>query len=149
MLEAQLLLFEGCDLLDVGGPYEVLLTANRVAAETGAPRPFDVQTVSATGGEVTSYGGMALRPHRQATPAGGAPPDEITEAFDRHGVATLKGDWTNRDPQITRLLEEYGRSGVPLYLWYPAGHQGPGEILPQILTRSRVLEALSSQKVAK
>jgi hypothetical protein len=75
--------------------------------------------------------------------------DEITEAFDRHGVATLKGDWTNRDPQITRLLEEYGRSGVPLYLWYPAGHQGPGEILPQILTRSRVLEALSSQKVAK
>lgn len=75
--------------------------------------------------------------------------DEITRAFDRHGVATLKGDWTNREPQITRLLEDYGRSGVPLYLWFPAGHQGPGEILPQILTRSRILEALSSQKTAE
>lgn len=72
MLEAQLLLFEGCDLLDVGGPYEVLLTANRVAAEADEPAPFEVVTVSVAGDEVVAYGGMVLRPHRAAIPGGGA-----------------------------------------------------------------------------
>jgi transcriptional regulator GlxA family with amidase domain len=72
MLQTQLLLFEGCDLLDVGGPYEVLLTANRVAAEVGESTPFEVVTVSVTGDEVVAYGGMGLRPHRAATPDGDA-----------------------------------------------------------------------------
>jgi transcriptional regulator GlxA family with amidase domain len=71
MLLAQLLLFDGCDLLDVGGPYEVLLTANRVAGEAGEPAPFALQTVSTTGGEVVSHGGMVLRPHGAASPEGG------------------------------------------------------------------------------
>jgi thiol:disulfide interchange protein DsbD len=75
--------------------------------------------------------------------------EQVEQAFDLHQVATLKGDWTNRDPQITRLLEEYGRSGVPLYLWFPSGHQGPGEILPQFLTRNRVLEALNGKNAPK
>jgi transcriptional regulator GlxA family with amidase domain len=57
-----LLLFPGCDLLDVGGPYEVLLTANRLARRGGAPPPFSVATVSGDGRSVTSYGGMGLRP---------------------------------------------------------------------------------------
>ena len=34
---------------------------------------------------------------------------------------TLLGDWTNRDPVITRVLRKYGRSGVPFYAVYPAG----------------------------
>jgi thiol:disulfide interchange protein DsbD len=68
--------------------------------------------------------------------------DEVEAAFDSYGVATLKGDWTNRDPKITQLLEEYGRSGVPLYLWFPAGHKGKGQILPQLLTRTLVIDAL-------
>lgn len=68
--------------------------------------------------------------------------DEVEAAFDAHGVSTLKGDWTNRDPKITQLLEEYERSGVPLYLWFPAGHEGKGQILPQLLTRTIVIEAL-------
>jgi transcriptional regulator GlxA family with amidase domain len=57
-----LLLFPGCDLLDVSGPYEVLLTANRLARRAGAPPPFSVVTVSGDGRGVTSYGGMGLRP---------------------------------------------------------------------------------------
>lgn len=70
--------------------------------------------------------------------------DEVSEAFDELGVVTLKGDWTNRDPQITELLNDYDRSGVPLYLWFPAGHEGPGQLLPQLLTRGTVLNALQS-----
>ncbi len=69
---------------------------------------------------------------------------QVEAAFDAGGVITLKGDWTNTDPQITALLEEYGRSGVPLYLWFPAGHAGKGIILPQILTPGLVIDALQT-----
>ena len=42
----------------------------------------------------------------------------VRRAFaDRHIVA-LKGDWTRQDPEITVLLQKFGRSGVPLYLLY-------------------------------
>lgn len=68
--------------------------------------------------------------------------DTVNEAFDELDVITLKGDWTDRDPQITQLLNEYGRSGVPLYLWFPANHEGPGHLLPQLLTPGLVTRAL-------
>jgi transcriptional regulator GlxA family with amidase domain len=57
-----LLLYPGCDLLDVGGPYEVLLTANRLARRHGDEAPFSIVTVSGDGRSVTAYGGMGLRP---------------------------------------------------------------------------------------
>jgi transcriptional regulator GlxA family with amidase domain len=57
-----LLLYPGCDLLDVGGPYEVLLTANRLARRDREEPPFSLVTVSGDGRSVTSYGGMGLRP---------------------------------------------------------------------------------------
>lgn len=71
MTLVQLLVFEGCDLLDVGGPYEVLLTANRVPDGGGDPHPFDVRTVSAEGAGVTAYGGLVLQPDRVAEPGPG------------------------------------------------------------------------------
>ncbi|WP_120077996.1 protein-disulfide reductase DsbD family protein [Aurantiacibacter odishensis] len=54
------------------------------------------------------------------------------EAFEDAGVVAMRGDWTRRDPEITRYLEQWGAAGVPLYVWYPAG--GEGEQLPQVLT---------------
>jgi thiol:disulfide interchange protein DsbD len=48
------------------------------------------------------------------------------------GVAYLAGDWTRQDPDITAFLRQYGRDGVPLYVFFPA-HQD-GRVLPQILT---------------
>ncbi|MDQ2078231.1 protein-disulfide reductase DsbD [Marinimicrobium sp. ABcell2] len=73
----------------------------------------------------------------------------VEEAFDEHQVATLKGDWTNQDPQISALLDEYGRSGVPLYLWFPAGEPGPGQVLPQILRRETLLNVIKSENTDK
>ena len=71
MTEVQLLVFEACDLLDLGGPYEVLLTANRETLGDGPAQPFDVRTVSADGAAVRAYGGLGLEPTGPATPAGG------------------------------------------------------------------------------
>lgn len=66
-----------------------------------------------------------------------------TERFDRllsdYRVTYLEADWTRRDPDITRLMEEFGRAGVPLYVFYPSG--GAPEILPQILTNAVVEDA--------
>ena len=59
-----------------------------------------------------------------------------------NGINYLKGDWTNSDPQITELLGQFNRSGVPLYLLYPRG-QGKAVILPQILTESMIIDALN------
>jgi thiol:disulfide interchange protein DsbD len=65
----------------------------------------------------------------------------VSKAFGEHGVAYLKGDWTNGDPAITALLETFGRSGVPLYVLYGPGNAEP-VVLPQLLTESLVLDAL-------
>jgi thiol:disulfide interchange protein DsbD len=66
--------------------------------------------------------------------------DAVREVFAGKRIAYLKGDWTNRNPEITRLLEKFGRSGVPLYVLYRGGREPV--VLPQILTQSLVLDAL-------
>lgn len=53
-------------------------------------------------------------------------------AFEHAGVVVLRGDWTRRDPAITRFLTDRGAAGVPLYLWYPAKADEPRQ-LPQVL----------------
>ncbi len=58
--------------------------------------------------------------------------DETRAAFEKAGIVTLKGDFTRRDPSIARFIAQHGRSGVPLYLYYPVG--GEPVVLPQILT---------------
>ena len=55
-----ILVFDGFDLLDVGGPYEVFLTATRLAERDGKPPSFSIDLLSPTGADVTAYGGMTL-----------------------------------------------------------------------------------------
>ena len=62
---------------------------------------------------------------------------EVRRAFRQAGVRVLAADWTNGDPAITRFLEDQGRAGVPLYLWYAPGKGA--EELPQILTPSMLV----------
>ncbi len=69
----------------------------------------------------------------------------VEKVFDELNVATLKGDWTNTDPKITELLQEYGRSGVPLYLWFPANRAGKADVLPQLLTPDLITRQLKGQ----
>jgi thiol:disulfide interchange protein DsbD len=66
----------------------------------------------------------------------------VTDVFARKGVVTLKADWTNRDPVITRVLGSFGRSGVPLYLLYAPGTTGGPVVLPQILSEGVVVDAI-------
>ncbi len=59
--------------------------------------------------------------------------DAVRDSFRKAGVRVMVGDWTMGDADITRFLEAQGRSGVPLYLYYPK-RGGEPRVLPQILT---------------
>ena len=60
--------------------------------------------------------------------------------FEEYNVVTLEADWTRRDTEITKELERFGRSGVPLYVL----HAPNGEVvtLSQNLTNKKVREAV-------
>jgi thiol:disulfide interchange protein len=66
------------------------------------------------------------------------------KAFEQTGTVKLKGDWTNRDPEITAVLKELGRAGVPVYLFWPAGADRP-KLLPQVLTEASIVSELTSK----
>jgi thiol:disulfide interchange protein len=65
-------------------------------------------------------------------------------AFEQTGTVKLKGDWTNRDPEITALLKELGRAGVPLYLYWAPGADKP-VILSQVLTEASIVAQLTAK----
>ncbi|NEP24123.1 protein-disulfide reductase DsbD domain-containing protein [Moorena sp. SIO3I6] len=68
---------------------------------------------------------------------------ETIAAFESKKIALLKADWTNRDPAITKALESFGRSGVPLYVLYPGDSEFTKPIiLPQILSPDQVQRAI-------
>jgi thiol:disulfide interchange protein DsbD len=69
----------------------------------------------------------------------------VRAAFRDRRIAFLVADWTNRDSEVTALLQAHARSGVPLYLYYSPGV--PDAItLPQILTPDAILRAISSRQ---
>jgi thiol:disulfide interchange protein len=71
----------------------------------------------------------------------------VREAFQRHGVVKLKADWTNGDPVITKLLQQFGRPGVPLYVLYPGKSEEP-IVFPELLTQRILLDKLETISTA-
>ena len=68
--------------------------------------------------------------------------DNVKAAFASKKVTYMVADWTNQNPEITALLKENGRSGVPMYLYYAPGAAKP-VVLPQILTEAIVMGVLN------
>ena len=67
---------------------------------------------------------------------------EIMELFKKNNVVILAGDWTNKNPQITKELEKFGRAGVPLNLLYSRKDPDAPQVLPAILTKSLIIDAV-------
>lgn len=72
--------------------------------------------------------------------------DDMTQAFADAGVTYMVADWTNYDPAIGEFVQEHGRNGIPLYVMYPGDMQSEPVMLPQLLTRTIVIEALDRVK---
>ncbi len=66
---------------------------------------------------------------------------EVRDRFSELGIVPMKADWTTRNPEITRALAEYGRTGVPFYIYFPGEGADP-VILPEILNPGIVLDAI-------
>lgn len=70
--------------------------------------------------------------------------DRVRQSMEDHGIVYMKGDWTNQDPEISRVLDEFNRPSVPLYILYPGDPSEEPEILPQILTPTIVTDAFAA-----
>lgn len=67
--------------------------------------------------------------------------DGFRDAMANANAVYMVGDWTDVDPALTAFLQRYEAVGVPLYVVFPR-NGGEGRVLPVVLTRDGVHEAL-------
>lgn len=77
--------------------------------------------------------------------------DATENLFKEKKVTYFQGDWTSRNAEITEFLASYGRSGVPLYVYYgprdtETGKRPDPQVLPQILTTGLVAEYINGKQ---
>jgi thiol:disulfide interchange protein len=75
--------------------------------------------------------------------------EDTQNLFRTKNVQYFVGDWTNQNPEITKFLESYGRSGVPLYVFIGArdgatNNRPEPVVLPQLLTPALVAETINA-----
>ena len=69
--------------------------------------------------------------------------------FKAQHVVTMTADWTNKDAVISKELEKLGRTGVPVYVLYPADASKAPIILPQTLNSKVIHEYLNKLENSK
>ena len=67
--------------------------------------------------------------------------EKVEALITQKNIKYMEADWTRKNEAIAQKLEEFGRSGVPLYLLYPP--KGEPIILPEILTEDILLDYLN------
>ena len=68
--------------------------------------------------------------------------EQVIQRFRSADIIPFRADWTTRNPDITRLLSKFGRSGVPLYVIFPAGKVNQPIVLPEVITSGIVIDAI-------
>ncbi len=68
--------------------------------------------------------------------------ERVIQRFRSAAIVPIRADWTSRNPDITRLLSKFGRSGVPLYVIFPAGKANQPIVLPEVITSGIVIDAI-------
>ena len=66
---------------------------------------------------------------------------KVKDFMVANDIKYVVADWTNKDKSILDALNKYGRSGVPLYVYWKPGMEKP-YILPAILSEKIVLDTL-------
>ena len=69
--------------------------------------------------------------------------EEIMTEFRERNIALFSADWTDENAMIAAELARHGRQSVPLYLLYPGKSGAEPIVLPEILTKKIVREALN------
>ncbi len=68
--------------------------------------------------------------------------EPIRRRFYLDGTIPIKADFSDESPDIAADLASFGVSGVPLNVIYPAGRPNEPIVLPTILTKNVVIDAL-------
>ncbi len=69
--------------------------------------------------------------------------DDTRQAFEDSGVVYMIADWTNYDADIGAFVNSHNRNGIPLYVMYPADPEAKPFLLPQLLTKKIIRDALT------
>jgi thiol:disulfide interchange protein DsbD len=67
----------------------------------------------------------------------------VKKFLSDNNIEYVIADWTNRNQEILDVLSKYGRSGVPLYVYWRPG-MSQSKVLPAILTEQIVIDRISS-----
>ena len=70
--------------------------------------------------------------------------ERVKQVMKDNNIVYMKGDWTNENPEITDVLEQFNQPSVPLYVLFPADQSIEPIKLPQILTPGIVTEIFTS-----
>ena len=70
---------------------------------------------------------------------------ETDAVLKQYGFRRFVADWTKRDAQITRVLNAFGRTGVPLCVIYDV--TGKPILLPELLRQETLLDALKKAAI--
>jgi thiol:disulfide interchange protein DsbD len=70
------------------------------------------------------------------------PDTQVQELFRSKNILLLKADWTDKNESLLRELESFGRSGVPLNVYYDPKNSRP-IVLPSVLGPQSVIDAIS------
>ena len=65
---------------------------------------------------------------------------KVIQFFNASSIQTLKGDWTHKNKEITKLLTSYERSGIPFYLYLRS--DGEALVLSELLTPHKLIKTL-------
>ena len=69
--------------------------------------------------------------------------EDVKAVVEANDVVTMLADWTDESPVIKNALTELNSQSIPLMAIYPANPDKKVIVLPDLLTQSRVLEALA------
>ena len=69
---------------------------------------------------------------------------QLIDFLSKHNIVVMKGDWTSKNPEISKMLEQYDRAGIPFTIYFHFNEEGEEIILPEILSPSIVINAIKN-----
>jgi thiol:disulfide interchange protein/DsbC/DsbD-like thiol-disulfide interchange protein len=70
--------------------------------------------------------------------------EPVQQALKKRDAVFLKADWSTGQEDVTKILQQFNRAAVPLYVIYPAGNPAAAIVLPELLTQRLVLDGLAA-----
>lgn len=71
--------------------------------------------------------------------------EEIAKLFKEKKILPLYADFSSKNESVAKMLNKYGRNGVPLYVLYKTGKKPEPVILPRILTKQVLFDYINGE----